>query len=135
MVTALAMIAAVGILGSRRPELPGSLGVVCAELRVGMSQEEAVARIRAAYLSRERGWDNPRLYADGRTHDGRKFGHYFDWDFTDFPPADQVAWAEVDFDDDDSRDLIVTFGPGGVVSGIHFRSDSIWEEWRFALAR
>lgn len=121
------------VLGARQPELPGSLGVMATEVRVGMSQDEAAAAIRSAYFGRERRWDSPRIYANGRTHDGREFGSYFDWAFKELPPADQIAWAELDVDDDWGRDLIITLGPGGVVSGIRLKSFSIWEEGRYAL--
>ncbi len=121
-------------LGSQRPRLPGSLGVIAAQVRVGMSQDEAIALIRTSYQERPK-YDIPRLYADGRTHDERSFGRYFDWAFDDFPPADQVAWAELDIDDDNGRDLIVTFGPGGVVTSVRLKSDSAWEEWRYNLSR
>lgn len=121
------------VFGARQPELPGSLGVIATEVRVGMSQDEAAAVIRSAYFGRESRWDNPRIYANGRTHDGREFRSYFDWGFKEMPPADQIAWAELDVDDDRCRDLIITLGPGGVVSGIRLKSSSIWEEGRYAL--
>ena len=122
-------------MASRRLELPGSLGVMAAELRVGMSRDQAIATIRAAYDGRDREWDGPLLYTYGRTHDELSFGKHCDWEFSDFAPADQIAWAELDIDDDDGRDLIVTFGPNGVVSGIRLESTSTWEKLRFAALR
>lgn len=133
--TALVALIAVGVLASRRPALPGSLGVMAAEVRVGMSRDEAIAVIRTAYAGRDREWDNPRLYTDGRTRDGQPFGRYFDWDFAAFPPANEVEWAELDIDDDRARDLLITFGPGGRVSDVRLKSCEGGEELRFALWR
>ena len=73
---------AVGVLAARRPALPRALGVVAAGLRVGMPRDEAIAVIRAAYTGRDQRWDNPRLYTNGLTRDGRPFGRYFDWGST-----------------------------------------------------
>lgn len=129
------VVIAVGVLASWPPALPGSLGIMAAELRVGMSRDKAVGVIRAAYAGRERDWDRPRLYTDGRTQDGQQFGRYFDWEFAAFPPGDDIAWAELDVDDDWGRDLLITFGPGGRVSGLRLKSNEGWEELRFALSR
>ena len=127
------VLAFVGVLASL-PELPGSMGVMAAELRVGMSRDEAVAVIRERYREREEKYDSPRIYAHGRTHDGREFNSYFDWAFEKLPPADQIAWAELDVDDDWCRDLMIRLGPGGVVSRIWLESHSNWEALRYNLS-
>ena len=52
-VAVVVAIIAVCVLVSRRPALPGSLGVMATELRVGMSRDEAVGVIRAGQTADE----------------------------------------------------------------------------------
>jgi hypothetical protein len=126
------VLAVVGVLGSP-PELPGTMGVMSAELRVGMSRDKAVDVVRERY--REGTWDDrpARIYVRGRTHDGREISSFCDWEFEKLPPADQIEWAELDVDDD-WRDLIIRLGPGGVVSRIWLESHSNWEALRYNLS-
>jgi hypothetical protein len=103
-------------------------------LRVGMSQEEAVALLRAYYFPRESD-DLTRIYSSGETRDGREFFGCCGTALNNLPPADQVARGELVIDEDLAGELFITLGPGGVVSGFRLKLVSIREEWRYAFAR
>jgi hypothetical protein len=133
LIALVVLAAIVGHLSSGRPKLPGSLGTVATQVRIGMSRDELATVIRDSQAARKE-YDLSRLYTRGVTRDGRSFGRYCDWSLSDVPSADQIAWAEFDVDDDWGRDLIITLGPGGVVTDLRLESDSIWEELRYALA-
>jgi hypothetical protein len=95
-----------------------------------MSQAEAVRLIQAS------GSDNvDTFYTRGESRDGRPFSGAFGSAFGTLPPADQVAWGELEVGDEQGRELIIALGPGGAVAGIHLRSPQSSEGWRYALWR
>jgi hypothetical protein len=122
----------VGALASRRPKLPRSIGIVASEVRVGMSRDEVVTLLLES--SRKAGCTD-RFYLKGETIDGWEIRGFGCTPHVNLPPGDRIAWAELDIDDDDCRDLYITFGLGGVVTGVRLRSSSVWEELRYAVAR
>ncbi len=112
----------------RPPTLPGSLGTVASRVRVGMHQDEVVSLIRGS------GTDNVDcFYSRGETRDGRPFLCLFDHAFDKLPPPVDIAWGELEIDDDQGRDLVVTLGPGGTVTGTRLRSSIGLEEWRYVI--
>lgn len=122
------------VLASRRPKLPGVLGSVAADAHVGMSRDDVANLIRRSYAARESD-DCPRLYTYGNRHNGQPLGAYFDWQLATLPPSEEIASGEFDVDDDQGRDLIISFGPGGTVTAVRLKSDSLWEQLRHNLAR
>ncbi len=121
------------VLGSRRPKLPGSLGAIAAEVRVGMSRDEVVALMHI-----HRGWrdrdDLTYVNIRGNTGDGRSFSGSGVDVLDNLPPADQIACCELWIDDDDGLVLNITFGPGGMVTALRLESRSICQELRYSLA-
>lgn len=128
----LVAVATLAVLSARRPKLPGSLGGMAGKLHVGMSRDEAVIVMRNHYPRSER--DLTTLLLSGRTRDGRRLSEWCSSVLDNMPSGDQIDYAEIIVDDDDYRRLIITFGPGGVVTELRLESDSIWEELRYGLA-
>jgi len=118
----LLLMAAFGILLLLRPAaISGVVGAASARIRVGMSQDEAVAMIQGSGTD---GLDT--YYFRGATRDGRRFSGCCG--FEGLPPAAQVAWGALEVDDEYGRELVVTLGPGGVVSDVRVRSPHWWEK-------
>jgi hypothetical protein len=117
--------------GARRPDPPGALGAMAAELRVGMPGDEAAAVLRAHY----RADDLTAISLRGQTPDGAEFDGWGTTALDALPPAGHIAWAEMIVDDDRGRNLFVTLGPGGRVTALRLDSDSVMEEVRYWLAR
>jgi hypothetical protein len=93
-----------------------------------MHQDEAVALIRA------NGTDNVDcFFSRGATRDGRSFLGLFSSAFDKLPPADEIAWGELEIDDNQGRGLFIDIGPGGVVSGVRLDSPKTLERWRWAI--
>lgn len=100
--------------------IDGGLGNVYSGVRVGMPQDQIVTLIRES--------GKPGIeyyYVSWATIDGRHYeGYGLDW-LEELPPADQVAWAKLEIDGEDSnlRELVIELGPGGVVSRVRFQSE------------
>lgn len=117
LILILVLTAGVGWLGGRRVPLPGALGRVAAGVRVGMPQAEVVALIQSS------GSDNlDTYYVRGATRDGRPFSCCCGVGFDRLPTAEAVAWGELELDDEQGRELVITLGPGGVVSSVRLHS-------------
>ncbi|QEG25659.1 hypothetical protein GobsT_03860 [Gemmata obscuriglobus] len=97
------------------PRVPGALGQIDAEVRVGMSQAEAVAVIRAHDLH------GAEAFFTGETHDGKQVAGFSRATLDDLPAGDQMAGFDVSIDDR-GRHLEVTFGLGGAVTAVELTS-------------
>jgi hypothetical protein len=108
---------------------PGSAEDVFARIRVGMSQEEAVAALRTYDPDNIDG-----VYSEGTTKGGRSWtginisGKLFE----DLPPPQEVAHCVLTVSDEDGRDVEVVLGPGGIVSDKNL-SPGVWQ-WRLQKA-
>jgi hypothetical protein len=109
--------------------VPGPLGQMDAELRVGMSQKEAVAVLQA----HDPGGSGETFFC-GETRDGRQIYEWNLGSLGELPPGEQMARADV-WIYDDGRDLTVTFGSGGTVTDLELKSDRWWEDWWCACSR
>ena len=126
----LAVAVSIGIVCwiLRPPTLPGTLGVVSSRVRVGLHQDEVIALIRAS------GTDNVDcFFTRGETRDGRPFLGLFGGAFDKVPAASDIAWGELEIDDNRGRELFIDIGPGGVVSGVRLTSPVRLERWRHAI--
>jgi hypothetical protein len=93
-----------------------------------MSQDEALASIQGCGTD-----DLDTYYFNGVTLDGRPFSGCCDLE--KLPSANQVARGELEVDDEHGRELVVTLGPGGVVSDVRLHSPHRWEEWYHAFSK
>jgi hypothetical protein len=102
---------------------PGSAEDVFSRIRVGMTQEEAVAILRTYDPGRIDG-----VYAEGTTRQGRSWSgtSLFGDSFADLPPPEDTARCVLTVTDDDCWEVEVVLGPGGIVSGKHI-SPGVWE--------
>ena len=93
-----------------------------------MSQDEVVSLIRSS------GTDNVDcFYSRGETRDGHHFLCLFSHAFDKLPPPLDIAWGELEIDDDEGRDLVITLGLGGTVTGARLNSSRRLEEWRYVI--
>jgi hypothetical protein len=104
---------------------PGSSEDVFARIRIGMRQDEAVAVLRSHDRVDGR-------YVEGTTTAGRSWAgtSVFGPSFEDLPPAGEITRCVLTVMDNEGRDIGVTLGPGGTVSGRRL-SPGVWEyRWR-----
>ena len=99
----------------------GNSEEVFARLRVGMSQQEAV-EVLATFDS------SSGQYSWGVTTDGREFGslHLHSRSMDDLPPPQEIESCVMSDLDNDGREIEVTLGPGGTVSGKRL-TPGVWE--------
>ncbi len=77
----------------------------------------------ATKLIRDDGTDNVDCFCcRGETRDERPFLCLFEHTFDKLPPAGDIPWSELEIDDDQGHDLVITLGPGGTVTGVRPRS-------------
>lgn len=99
---------------------PGSSADVFARLRIGMSQDEAIAVLRSYGPHAVEAW-----YASGTTTAGQDFSsvllHRF---LEDLPASHAIANCVIDVSAD--HDIQVTLGPGGIVAGKAI-TPGVWE--------
>jgi hypothetical protein len=102
-------VAVAAVFGSRwLAPVPGSSEDVLARVRVGMSQQEAVA-----VLQTHNHIDG--LAFSGRTKSGQTLGRLHD-SFKDLPPPQEIDHGVLTVLDSDGRELEIVLGPGGTVS-------------------
>jgi hypothetical protein len=92
---------------------PGSLEEAFSQVRVGMSQEEAVAPFKICTV----GIDS--VHFSGFTKDGRKF---FKYGYADIPPPWEIDYCEFYIGDDFGNEAEVFFGPSGTVTDKRYTS-------------
>jgi hypothetical protein len=94
--------------------LPGSPEDIFSRIRVGMSQQEAVAVLKASDWNREPGW-----WSSCSTKDGRSFGNHGIDAFNDLPSSKEIEQGvlRVHFDDGAGPEVEVFLGRGGTVTG------------------
>src|SRR5262245_47889893 len=119
LLSGLALLAWLGWRWLDRSE--GNSEVVFSRVRVGMSQDEAVEVLRTFEASSGR-------WSSGTTTDGRSFHTLHDGHplLDDLPPPRDMQHCVLNALDSYGREIEVTFGPGGTVTGKRL-SPGVWE--------
>ncbi len=112
---------------------PGSSEDVFSRIRVGMSQNEAVAILRTYDDSY-----NDGVYSWGVTKDGRSLDrmHVGSPLFHDLPPPQEIEHCVLEVDDagEDGQEVKIILGRGGIVTGKQL-SPGVWEKRQNKIRR